>query len=296
MDSYRFGFQGQEKDDEIFSSEGTSYSAQFWQYDSRIGRRWNLDPVVKYHESPYATFYNNPIFLIDPKGDDVINGDRLIANKKKGKMDKATKELSNFNENHKVEGAIKRKTFLGLGNSKKEWKKYKELRKNAKIATREFEAWDERAEITQNIIKQWQESAPNLFHEVDKQSTDFILSSFKYKPSIHKAFGSTTPAYIGAVTDAKAPPAMRIRIAEQVNIYSFDTETGEYSLNHEAGHFLYIVKFTAEYVKYYFESKKNGTYVSGGHGETDESGKVAKKYGALKDIPSPAPVILRIGN
>ena len=66
---YRYGFQGQEKDDEV-SGEGNSYTAEYWQYDSRLGRRWNIDPVVKEHESPYATFANNPIWFADPNGAD----------------------------------------------------------------------------------------------------------------------------------------------------------------------------------------------------------------------------------
>jgi hypothetical protein len=66
---YRFGFNGQEKDDEVFGSTGTSYTAEFWQYDSRIGRRWNIDPVVKPWESSYAVNRNNPIALSDPFGD-----------------------------------------------------------------------------------------------------------------------------------------------------------------------------------------------------------------------------------
>jgi len=68
---YRYGFNGMEKDDEI-SGEGNSYTAEFWQYDSRLGRRWNIDPVVKTHESPYATFANSPIYIVDPSGADWI--------------------------------------------------------------------------------------------------------------------------------------------------------------------------------------------------------------------------------
>ncbi len=66
---YRYGFQGQEKDDEI-AGKGNNYTAEFWQYDSRLGRRWNIDPVVKSHRSPYDAFSNNPIIMIDPEGDD----------------------------------------------------------------------------------------------------------------------------------------------------------------------------------------------------------------------------------
>ena len=86
------------------------------------------------------------------------------------------------------------------------------------------------------------------------------------------------------------------KIAEQVNVSSIDPETDQYGLNHEAGHFLYIVKFTAEYFRYRSESEKNKTYEEGGHGETDECGKVATKYGNLKDIPQPSPAILLKGN
>jgi RHS repeat-associated protein len=71
-DGYRYGFQGQEMDDEI-SSEGNSYTAEFWQYSPRIARRWNIDPVIKVHESPYATFANNPILFNDPNGADTFN-------------------------------------------------------------------------------------------------------------------------------------------------------------------------------------------------------------------------------
>jgi len=66
--SYRFGFNGQEKDDEVFGATGTSYTADFWQYDSRTGRRWNIDPVVKPHESSYLAFSGNPIYFADPNG------------------------------------------------------------------------------------------------------------------------------------------------------------------------------------------------------------------------------------
>jgi hypothetical protein len=59
-----------EKDPEITGQEGSHYTAAFWEYDTRIARRWNVDPVVKYHESPYATFANNPIWFIDVMGAD----------------------------------------------------------------------------------------------------------------------------------------------------------------------------------------------------------------------------------
>jgi RHS repeat-associated protein len=70
--SYRYGFNGQEKDNEI-KGEGNSYYAENWQYDPRIGRRWNVDPVMKPYESSYSAFANNPIENIDPYGSDTVN-------------------------------------------------------------------------------------------------------------------------------------------------------------------------------------------------------------------------------
>ncbi|MCX6232767.1 MAG: hypothetical protein NTZ33_14610 [Bacteroidetes bacterium] len=66
---YRFGFNGQEKDQEIYNNQSTT-TATFWEYDGRIGRRWNVDPMTwKYSwESPYAVFHNNPILIIDQNG------------------------------------------------------------------------------------------------------------------------------------------------------------------------------------------------------------------------------------
>jgi LysM repeat protein len=64
---YRYGFNGQEKSNEI-KDEGNSYTAAYWEYDSRLGRRWNVDPIFRAYESPYAAFGNNPILLNDPDG------------------------------------------------------------------------------------------------------------------------------------------------------------------------------------------------------------------------------------
>jgi len=66
--SYRYGFNGQEMDNEI-QGEGNTYTAEFWEYDSRLGRRWNCDPVFREFISPYACFSNNPVLRIDVNGD-----------------------------------------------------------------------------------------------------------------------------------------------------------------------------------------------------------------------------------
>jgi hypothetical protein len=66
--AYLFGFNGMEKDPEITGQEGSHYTAAFWEYDTRIARRWNVDPVTRPWESPYAAFANNPIYYTDIEG------------------------------------------------------------------------------------------------------------------------------------------------------------------------------------------------------------------------------------
>jgi len=66
--SYRYSINGQEKSTEI-DANGNITTAQFWEYDSRIGRRWNLDPKPTVSVSGYSAFLNNPIWHSDPLGD-----------------------------------------------------------------------------------------------------------------------------------------------------------------------------------------------------------------------------------
>jgi hypothetical protein len=68
---YRYGMNTQEKDNEIYG-EGNSYTAEYWQYDARLGRRWNVDPKPNPSTSTYAAFANNPIWFSDVAGDTII--------------------------------------------------------------------------------------------------------------------------------------------------------------------------------------------------------------------------------
>ena len=77
--SYRYGFNGMEADDELKGSKN-SYTAEFWEYDPKIIRKWNIDPVVKGYESPYVPFRNNPILFTDTDG---LNGIATIDKKTK---------------------------------------------------------------------------------------------------------------------------------------------------------------------------------------------------------------------
>ena len=64
--SYRYSINGQEKDKELNENITT---AEYWEYDSRIGRRWNVDPKPTVGISSYSTFLGNPISHVDILGD-----------------------------------------------------------------------------------------------------------------------------------------------------------------------------------------------------------------------------------
>lgn len=46
--------------------------AEFRSYDAAIGRWIQIDPIIKFNESPYAGFSNNPILFTDPLGLDTL--------------------------------------------------------------------------------------------------------------------------------------------------------------------------------------------------------------------------------
>lgn len=66
---YRYGFQGQEKDDEI-KGGGNSINFKFRMYDPRLGRFFAVDPLAaKYaYNSPYAFSENRLIDAIELEG------------------------------------------------------------------------------------------------------------------------------------------------------------------------------------------------------------------------------------
>ncbi len=66
---YRFGFNGQEKDDEV-SGVGNHLDFLFRGYDPRIGRFWSVDPLFKTYpwNSTYAFAENDVIRYIDLEG------------------------------------------------------------------------------------------------------------------------------------------------------------------------------------------------------------------------------------
>ncbi|MCH2229144.1 MAG: hypothetical protein MK105_02275, partial [Crocinitomicaceae bacterium] len=54
-DEYRYGFQGQEKDNEVYDSDGSSVNYKYRMYNSRVARFFKVDPLA--HQFPWNSQY-----------------------------------------------------------------------------------------------------------------------------------------------------------------------------------------------------------------------------------------------
>jgi hypothetical protein len=81
---------------------GNHNTAKFWEYDTRLGRRWNLDPVETDGVSQYVTNSNDPINNYDPEGDcpwcvGALVGGLVDAGLQLAEIGMTDKTLSDFN-------------------------------------------------------------------------------------------------------------------------------------------------------------------------------------------------------
>jgi RHS repeat-associated protein len=123
-DPYRYGFQGQEKDDEI-KGEGNSLNYTFRMHDPRAGRFLSLDPLVKEypHNSPYGFAENSVIAYVELEGaekSDATNKAFVPVAPVLTTVGKdATSELAKLALKSSVEGqgkqVIKREVSKGIG-------------------------------------------------------------------------------------------------------------------------------------------------------------------------------------
>ena len=82
---YRYGFQGQEMDDEI-KGEGNSLNYTFRMHDPRVGRFLSLDPLAPQypHNSPFAFAENRVIDGIELEGLEFLNKDDAMVESRFG--------------------------------------------------------------------------------------------------------------------------------------------------------------------------------------------------------------------
>jgi len=83
-DKYRYGFQGQEKDDEV-KGEGNSLNYKYRMHDPRVGRFFAVDPLTKKypHYTPYSFSGNKVIHAVELEGLEEVELNSGIPNGRK---------------------------------------------------------------------------------------------------------------------------------------------------------------------------------------------------------------------
>jgi RHS repeat-associated protein len=99
--SYRYGFQGQEKDDEI-KGEGNSLNYTFRMHDPRVGRFFSRDPLsYSYpHNSPYAFSENRVIDAVELEGGEkrIVVTDKITDKDKPTVKSMATSDFKKYDD------------------------------------------------------------------------------------------------------------------------------------------------------------------------------------------------------
>ena len=122
--NYRFGYQGSEKDNEVNSSNGTSYTTEFRQLDTRLGRWFSSDPVFQPWQSSYTSMDNNPINLTDVLGLETNKKPRPgIPNNRRFRVDNKAKKPSEKSLEQKKAEVKNQKQEKRAEEKKKEEKK-----------------------------------------------------------------------------------------------------------------------------------------------------------------------------
>jgi hypothetical protein len=167
---YRWGFNGQENVNEIIGT-GNHTTAMYWEYDTRLGKRWNSDPVVKPWRSPYDAFNNNPVIYIDPNGDDDYyneKGQYLFTDTKTSTDIRIITQINwnTINNQYSAEIADITTSYMGLLTS---------LEANSKLVTLD-------ADEATKIKRMWFKSNPDGAGATKKEhAAQFILDVDKAK-------------------------------------------------------------------------------------------------------------------
>ncbi len=163
--SYKFGFQGQLRDDSWHNIPGSHYDFGARIYDSRVGRWYKLDNYRRMYPdvSGYSFALNNPILFIDPDGNVVeisdavlestaflafsstVQGEKFISNFRKG--GELEKHILNISESNKFGGHC----FV-------DFKRGKEFIRISKITAADIN----KSLILQFNIRQWRDDLDDI--------------------------------------------------------------------------------------------------------------------------------------
>ena len=198
-------------------------------------------------------------------------------------------------DNYKKTSDYQKYSSLSRNQAKKQFGKdglstWDKVQTTIKYHENNISTYKDRAAKTDAIMAKWEKASPNLYKKVDEMKVDFYLgvdegvSSGKHGEPFGSTGGPTQfkDKFSYRVHDLGISNALPIFISNKVNIDSRDEETGEFSLNHEAGHFIFAVENPALYIQ---DKKTIGKEAyDGGHHPDANTGKAAQEYGRKKDI------------
>jgi RHS repeat-associated protein len=293
---YRYGFNGQEKDNEI-KGGGNSLDFGARVYDSRLGRWLSLDPFqANYPDlSPFNFVGNSPLMFIDPDGEKIINAEGLRKLKAEAQIKKLTQsivQLEISKKNYKDPSDIKA-INNSIANSQERLNELNAML--PELAQREQKA-QEIIDATKNspVFKE----ADKLRNECDTHDVDVYIQVdpnlfFLDDPNIDGVICDNT---VGAYT--KMPEFKMIDNCLTPSTEEFGNNTilvtfhadphqndlfqqcigGGNVFQHEMGHTIYFANNSTKANDYYKGLKKDGRSLNGGHNYDDKSGQKADEY------------------
>ena len=247
--SARYTFSGKERDEESgFSYFGSRY------YNSAYSIWMSVDPMSdKYPSiSPYAYCGSNPIKLVDPSGEEVINQYKPAYDYFNKQLKVAKEKFDSFGGNKKADG-------------------YKEAKKEYNKAKRNFSSAEYKYKEVNSAISNVKRYNSELYDKMDNLKdkngkTVDIIVGIDYSKS-NKGWG-------GVPNESESPSALYVSLNPLTYLTQGYTDMGEV-LTHEFGHYLYIVPNWSEYQDFLNTKVDRATH--NGHDFDDKPGIEANK-------------------
>ncbi|MBO4655989.1 MAG: hypothetical protein J5644_10625, partial [Bacteroidales bacterium] len=256
----RYTFSAKEKDTETgYSYFGSRY------YSSDLSIWLSVDPMSdKYPSlSPYTYCANNPIRLMDPNGEEVVNEYAEAKNKAENDYSNAKSKFDSYGKNRKAEG-------------------YKEARQEYRSSKREYNSIKNSYNMVQSAIKSVKKYNTSLYESLD---------------NLQDENGNTVDVYVGINTNM----SLRGKYNDCFNGENFVSKHGINSiqielnpgflncenlgeiLSHEGGHALYAVRNNTSYSQW-LQNNVPDLSKHNGHDYDDPSGKEAYRQQGIYNV------------
>ena len=242
-----YTFSAKEKDSET----GLSYFGSRY-YSSDLSIWLSVDPQASKYPSlsPYVYCANNPVKLVDPNGEEIVNVYKDAYEYVSKQYSEAKKNWEAFKGDRKAEG-------------------YKEARQKYKDAKRSYDDISYKYHIVDNAISNVKQYNPELYEKMDNMKDadgNSVDIRIVIDYSKNKEGWGTIPS------NSNCPSALSISLNPNANFENVSTDMGMV-LSHELGHLSYIIPNWNTYQD--FLNNKVNRMSHDGHSNNDESGKEA---------------------